>query len=70
MGLLAQDLQRELAIKNSIWNFGKSVAVFGGSVSGIPAVKTAKDMLERTLRNEYYYLWEFGGAPGFSSLAG
>jgi lysophospholipase L1-like esterase len=66
-GLLAQDPTEELAIKNSL-NFGKSVAVFGGSVSVIPASETAKDMWKERLGMS---ITTYGvGGAGFSSLQG
>ena len=64
---IAQEDVSEFAIKSSI-NYGKSVAVFGGSVSVIPPSGAAKDMwkerLGMTITNY--------GVPGagFSSLQG
>ena len=63
IGLIAQ----ELAIKNSP-NFGKTVAVFGGSVSVIPESNTAKAMWEESLDMK---ITNYGvGGAGFSSLQG
>ncbi|MBN7816789.1 SGNH/GDSL hydrolase family protein [Algoriphagus pacificus] len=63
IGLFAQ----ELAIKNSP-NFGKTVAVFGGSVSVIPESNTAKAMWEESLDMK---ITNYGvGGAGFSSLQG
>jgi len=65
--LFAQQATEELAIKNSL-NYGKSVAVFGGSVSVIPASETAKDMWRERLGMSVT-TYGVGGA-GFSSLQG
>jgi hypothetical protein len=65
--LFAQQPTEELAIKNSL-NYGKSVAVFGGSVSVIPASETAKDMWRERLGMSVT-TYGVGGA-GFSSLQG
>lgn len=63
IGLFAQ----ELAIKNSP-NYGKTVAVFGGSVSVIPESNTAKAMWEKSLDMK---ITNYGvGGAGFSSLQG
>lgn len=65
--VIAQEDVSEFAIKSSM-NYGKSVAVFGGSVSVIPPSEAAKDMwkerLGMTITNY--------GVPGagFSSLQG
>lgn len=66
-GLFAQQPTDELAIKNSL-NYGKSVAVFGGSVSVIPASETAKNMWRERLGMSVT-TYGVGGA-GFSSLQG
>lgn len=65
--LFAQQATEELAIKNSL-NYGKSVAVFGGSVSVIPASETAKNMWRERLGMSVT-TYGVGGA-GFSSLQG
>ncbi|MEN2282178.1 SGNH/GDSL hydrolase family protein [Algoriphagus sp. SE2] len=58
---------QEIEIKNSP-NYGKTVAVFGGSVSVIPASETAKNMWKESLGME---ITNFGvGGAGFSSLQG
>jgi hypothetical protein len=50
------------------FNYGKSVAVFGGSVSVIPASDSAKILWQRYLRMK---VTNFGvGGAGFSSLQG
>lgn len=52
----------------SSYNYGKSVAVFGGSVSVIPASDTAKNMWKERLGMK---ITNFGvGGAGFSSLQG
>jgi lysophospholipase L1-like esterase len=65
--LFAQQITEELAIKNSL-NYGKSVAVFGGSVSVIPASETAKDIWRERLGMSVT-TYGVSGA-GFSSLQG
>jgi hypothetical protein len=65
--LFAQQATEELTIKNSL-NYGKSVAVFGGSVSVIPASETAKNMWRERLGMSVT-TYGVGGA-GFSSLQG
>lgn len=65
--LFAQEQIDEVPIKNSL-NYGKSVAVFGGSVSVIPASDYAKDMWEERLGMN---ITNYGvGGAGFSSLQG
>lgn len=65
--LAAQQYQDELPIKNSL-NYGKSVAVFGGSVSVIPPSEVAKDMWKERLGMT---VTNYGvGGAGFSSLQG
>ena len=65
--LLAQESSEDLRIKNSL-NYGKSVAVFGGSVSVIPASDYAKDMWKESLGMT---ITNYGvGGAGFSSLQG
>lgn len=65
--LLANQLFAQEEIKNSV-NYGKSVAVFGGSVSVIPPSESAKDMWKEKLGMEVTNY----GVPGagFSSLQG
>lgn len=65
--LLAQDLTHLEALKGSP-NYGKSVAVFGGSVSVIPPSDSAKVMWEKYLNLK---ITNFGvPGAGFSSLQG
>ena len=53
---------------NESFNYGKSVAVFGGSVSVIPASDSAKTLWEKHLRMT---ITNYGvGGAGFSSLQG
>ena len=53
---------------NESFNYGKSVAVFGGSVSVIPASDSAKILWEKYLRMT---ITNYGvGGAGFSSLQG
>ena len=65
--LFAQQPTGDVAIKNSL-NYGKSVAVFGGSVSVIPSSDSAKDMWKESLGMSISNY----GVPGagFSSLQG
>jgi lysophospholipase L1-like esterase len=57
----------QLSLKKS-FNYGKSVAVFGGSVSEIPASDSAKILWKRYLGMD---VTNFGvGGAGFSSLQG
>jgi hypothetical protein len=63
--LFAQAIEEDLVIKNSL-NYGKSVAVFGGSVSVIPESENAKIMWKERLGMS---VTNFGvGGAGFSSL--
>lgn len=65
--LSAQQYQEDLPIKNSL-NYGKSVAVFGGSVSVIPPSEVAKDLWKERLGMS---VTNYGvGGAGFSSLQG
>jgi lysophospholipase L1-like esterase len=65
--LFAQAIEEDLVIKNSL-NYGKSVAVFGGSVSVIPESENAKIMWKERLGMS---VTNFGvGGAGFSSLQG
>lgn len=65
--LAAQQYHDELPIKNSL-NYGKSVAVFGGSVSVIPPSEVAKNMWKERLGMT---VTNYGvGGAGFSSLQG
>ena len=65
--VFAQEQLQGSAIKNSL-NYGKSVAVFGGSVSVIPASDSAKMMWKEHLGME---ITNYGvGGAGFSSLQG
>ncbi|SIN74021.1 SGNH/GDSL hydrolase family protein [Algoriphagus halophilus] len=67
IGLSAQQYQEDLPIKNSL-NYGKSVAVFGGSVSVIPPSEVAKDLWKERLGMS---VTNYGvGGAGFSSLQG
>lgn len=67
VGLSAQQYQEDLPIKNSL-NYGKSVAVFGGSVSVIPPSEVAKDLWKERLGMS---VTNYGvGGAGFSSLQG
>lgn len=59
--------QQDMSLKAS-YNYGKSVAVFGGSVSMIPASDTAKNMWKERLGMR---ITNYGvGGAGFSSLQG
>ncbi|MBN3519271.1 SGNH/GDSL hydrolase family protein [Algoriphagus lutimaris] len=65
--LSAQQYQKDLPIRNSL-NYGKSVAVFGGSVSVIPPSDVAKDLWKERLGMS---VTNYGvGGAGFSSLQG
>ena len=65
--VFAQEQLQGSAIKNSL-NYGKSVAVFGGSVSVIPASDSAKIMWKELLGMK---ITNYGvGGAGFSSLQG
>ncbi|WP_339880194.1 SGNH/GDSL hydrolase family protein [uncultured Algoriphagus sp.] len=65
MGVFAQE--SDLSIKNS-FNYGKSVAVLGGSVSVIPSSEKAKIMWKERLGMS---ITNYGvGGAGFSSLQG
>ena len=65
--LFAQNGKDSLALKES-FNYGKSVAVFGGSVSVIPASNSAKGLWEERLGMT---ITNFGvPGAGFSSLQG
>ncbi|WP_075352694.1 SGNH/GDSL hydrolase family protein [Algoriphagus marinus] len=65
--LFAQQNPAKSEITNSL-NYGKSVAVFGGSVSVIPASDSAKIMWEERLGMQ---ITNYGvGGAGFSSLQG
>lgn len=67
IGVFAQQAKDELGIKNSP-NYGKSVAVFGGSVSVIPPSEAAKSMWKERLGMT---VTNYGvGGAGFSSLQG
>ncbi len=65
--LFAQDKKENFAIKNSL-NYGKTIAVFGGSVSVIPASESAKNMWKERLDVS---ITNYGvPGAGFSSLQG
>ncbi|MBN3582014.1 SGNH/GDSL hydrolase family protein [Algoriphagus aestuarii] len=65
--LFSQGIEEDLIIKNSL-NYGKSVAVFGGSVSVILESEFAKKMWKERLGMS---VTNFGvGGAGFSSLQG
>lgn len=65
--IFSQNSTEILSLKES-FNFGKSVAVFGGSVSVIPASDSAKILWEKHLRMT---ITNYGvGGAGFSSLQG
>jgi len=67
VSLSAQQYQEDLPIKNSL-NYGKSVAVFGGSVSVIPPSEVAKGLWKERLGMS---VTNYGvGGAGFSSLQG
>jgi lysophospholipase L1-like esterase len=65
--VFSQTSADQLSLKKS-FNYGKSVAVFGGSVSEIPASDSAKILWKRYLGMD---VTNFGvGGAGFSSLQG
>ncbi|HEX5555831.1 MAG TPA: hypothetical protein VFX43_21490, partial [Chitinophagaceae bacterium] len=65
--VFSQTSADQLSFKKS-FNYGKSVAVFGGSVSEIPASDSAKVLWKRYLGMD---VTNFGvGGAGFSSLQG
>jgi lysophospholipase L1-like esterase len=65
--LRAQSAENSTALKGS-FNYGKSVAVFGGSVSVIPASEKAKDLWRARLGMN---ITNYGvSGAGFSSLQG
>ncbi|XOV94197.1 MAG: SGNH/GDSL hydrolase family protein [Bacteroidota bacterium] len=65
--VFSQSWSEQLSLKES-FNYGKSVAVFGGSVSVIPASDSAKILWEKYLGMT---ITNYGvGGAGFSSLQG
>ena len=65
--IFSQIQQDTIALRSS-YNYGKSVAVFGGSVSAIPASDTAKGLWEQRLGMT---ITNYGvPGAGFSSLQG
>ncbi|MET4082780.1 hypothetical protein ABIB40_002744 [Pedobacter sp. UYP30] len=65
--IYSQNRVKPISFKES-FNYGKSVAVFGGSVSVVPASDSAKVLWERCLGMK---VSNFGvGGAGFSSLQG